>query len=235
MIFLTQRPSGTWHQTVIKFPTSPVYCGCSTLRRAKESYFNHVTHTYMYFRIIVYRWIKQILTVSTKLPVSLHYSKCWMWLSSAWTQPQSLLHHCLIASFHYNALLDLSPCLNQPLPQLDLIPVVHASASRLGCNNPQYLRKSRLMTGQMSGLMVTNLTLIFRRTYQITLFKYDFFHTSHSATTVYRWGGKLYNLLMPSFLRIWIPKIIEIRCFRPSYSKIKRVDGWFLRHSVVGL
>ena len=44
IIFGEWHPLEIWHQNVINFPTSPVYCGCTILRSVKKSYFNNVIH-----------------------------------------------------------------------------------------------------------------------------------------------------------------------------------------------
>jgi len=120
MIFSVHDPQGTWHQKVVKIPTSPIYCGCITLKSAKESYFNNVIHTY--FRIIslslnktdynslneaVTQWV-YVANVARDLPLHEHTYR--VYCATVWS-PHPLY-----------ALLDSTPCPNQPLPQLDHIP-----------------------------------------------------------------------------------------------------------------
>ena len=49
MIFGVLNPEKIWHQWLLHFPTSPVYCIHFTLGNPKKSFFNNIFHTCMYF------------------------------------------------------------------------------------------------------------------------------------------------------------------------------------------
>ena len=49
MIFCVLNPEKIWHQWLLHFPTSPVYCIHFTLGNPKKSFFNNIFHTCMYF------------------------------------------------------------------------------------------------------------------------------------------------------------------------------------------
>ena len=46
MIFGMLNPEKIWHQWLVHFPTSPVYCSHFTLENPKKSFFNSIIHTY---------------------------------------------------------------------------------------------------------------------------------------------------------------------------------------------
>jgi len=47
MIFDTRYPHGIRNLKLINLPTSPVYCGYTTLRSVKSHYFNNVIHPFL--------------------------------------------------------------------------------------------------------------------------------------------------------------------------------------------
>ena len=86
-------------------------------------------------------------------------------------------------------LLESSPCLNQPLPQLDHISdwcTVH----RLMYHAPDAVRHRTYISGRLvshiPGLMN------YWKNMWITLLKYDC-NSQGSAVTLHRWGGQIYN------------------------------------------
>ena len=78
-----------WHQIIINLPTSPVYCGHTTLRTEKclisTMLFTHASE------YLGYHWNKWITTVIMQLSVSLHYSNCSKWPFSVRT-----VHNCRV-------------------------------------------------------------------------------------------------------------------------------------------
>jgi len=97
MIFGKQHPWEIWHQKVIHYSFPPHLN--TTLRSAKDSYFNNVIHTYFrIFRLSLNKTDYSCHSAFGILVTSLHYSKCWMWLPFVRTQLQNLLRHCSVAS-----------------------------------------------------------------------------------------------------------------------------------------
>jgi len=120
LIFGIWNPEEIQKQNIINLPTSPVYCGRTTLKSAK-SHFSINNVIYMCF------WMFSLLL--NKMDYNCHnaavrevtsYRKCSKWPPSARTQLRSLMRHCSITSrtmhshfaFVYCALLEFSPCLN---------------------------------------------------------------------------------------------------------------------------
>jgi len=110
-----------WQQIIISLPTSPVHCGCITLRSVKSHILSKLF--ILASEYLSYYWVKWITTVTLQLSVSLYYRKCLKWLLSASehnyrTKSVMPLFDRLIQV----AVLEFSPCLNQLFPQLDHIP-----------------------------------------------------------------------------------------------------------------
>ena len=51
MIFGVLNPEKIWHQHLVHFPTSPVYCSHFTLGNPKKSFFNSIIHSYRLFTL----------------------------------------------------------------------------------------------------------------------------------------------------------------------------------------